>query len=107
VTLPAAAGDDFELAVDVVLSLHWKPLWQAGNQVLPLAFHAFKGGSEEAAAAPLLNHVTRKIFSEDATYLRDALTALAIDDPDTPPAARVETGGGRRAAACPPRVRPR
>lgn len=84
VTLPAAARDDSELAVNVVLSLRWKPLWQAGNQVLPLAFHAFKGGSEEAAATLLLNHVTRNIFSEDATYLRDALTALAIDDPDTP-----------------------
>jgi hypothetical protein len=88
VTLPAAAGDDFELAVDVVLSLHWKPLWQAGNQVLPLAFHAFKGGGEEAAAALLLNHVPSNIFSKDATYLRDALTALASTTP-IPPAARV------------------
>ena len=67
-----------------MLSLHWKPLWQAGNLVLPLAFHAFKGGSEEAAATLLLNQVTRNIFSEDATYLRDALTAPAIDHPDTP-----------------------
>ncbi len=84
VTLPAAAPAAAELDADVVLSLHWKPLWQAGDHVLPLAFHAFKGGSEEAAATLLLNHVTRNIFSEDATYLRDALTALAIDNPDTP-----------------------
>lgn len=84
VTLPAAAHDAAGLGADVVLSLYWKPLWQAGDHVLPLAFHAFKGGSEEAAATLLLNHVTRNIFSEDATYLRDALTALAIDNPDTP-----------------------
>jgi DNA helicase II / ATP-dependent DNA helicase PcrA len=84
VTLPAAAKGDAELDVDVVLGLHWKPLWQAGDHVLPLAFHAFKGGSEEAAATLLLNHVTRNILSEDATYLREALTALAIRDPEVP-----------------------
>jgi DNA helicase-2/ATP-dependent DNA helicase PcrA len=75
-------GDDF--GADVVLGLFWKNLWQVGSRVLPLAFHAFKGGTEEAAATLLLNHVTRNIFSEDATYLRDALTALAIEDPDVP-----------------------
>ncbi len=80
VTLPAAA----EVGIDVVLGLHWKPLWQAGDHILPLAFHAFKGGSEEAAATLLLNHVTRNVLSEDATYLRDALTALAIEDPEIP-----------------------
>ena len=63
--LPAAAHDAAELDADVVLGLHWKPLWQAGDHVLPLAFHAFKGGSEEAAATLLLNHVTRNIFSEE------------------------------------------
>jgi DNA helicase-2/ATP-dependent DNA helicase PcrA len=70
--------------MDVVLGLFWKPLWEIGNQVLPLAFHAFKGGTEEAAATLLLNHLTRNVFSEDATYLRDALTALAIADLDVP-----------------------
>jgi DNA helicase-2/ATP-dependent DNA helicase PcrA len=84
VTLPTADQDADDLSVDVVLALHWKPLWQAGDHVLPLAFHAFKGGSEEAAAILLLNHVTRNILSEDATYLRDALTALAIEHPDVP-----------------------
>jgi DNA helicase-2/ATP-dependent DNA helicase PcrA len=84
VTLPAAGREEAELGVDVVLGLHWKPLWQAGDHVLPLAFHAFKGGSEEAAATLVLNHVTRNILSEDATYLRDAMTALAIEDPGVP-----------------------
>ena len=70
--------------MDVVLGLFWKPLWEIGEQVLPLAYHSFKGGTEEAAATLLLNHLTRNIFSEDATYLGDALSALAIDDPDVP-----------------------
>lgn len=89
VTLPARTGGSAP-GVDVVLALRWKPLWEAGDQVLPLAFHAFKGGSEEAAATLLLNHLTRNVFGEDATYLSDALTALAIADPDTP--RRLEPG---------------
>ena len=68
----------------MVLSLWWKGLWELGSGVLPLALHAFKGGNEEAAATLLLNHVTRSIFSLDATYLNDALTALAITDRDVP-----------------------
>lgn len=70
--------------VDVVLALMWKPLWDLGGAVLPLAFHGFKGGTEEAAAILLLNHVTRNILSLDATYLNDALTALGISDRDVP-----------------------
>jgi DNA helicase-2/ATP-dependent DNA helicase PcrA len=84
VILPSDRREGADCGVDVVLGLFWKPLWEAGNNVLPLAFHAFKGGSEEAAATLLLNHLTRNILSEDATYLRDALTALAIEDPDVP-----------------------
>jgi DNA helicase-2/ATP-dependent DNA helicase PcrA len=84
VTLPSDGPLGADLAVDVVLGLFWKNLWEVGSKVLPLAFHAFKGGSEEAAATLLLNHLTRNIFSEDATYLRDALTALAIEDADVP-----------------------
>jgi DNA helicase-2/ATP-dependent DNA helicase PcrA len=84
VTLPvrdhAGGLDD----IDVVLALMWKPVWDLGGGVLPLAFHAFKGGAEEAAATLLLNHVTRNIFNLDATYLNDALTALAITDRDVP-----------------------
>ena len=82
--LPVDASNGRESDVDVVLALFWKPLWEIGPEVLPLAFHAFKGGIEEAAATLLLNHVTRHVFSEDATYLRDALTALAIIDQDVP-----------------------
>jgi DNA helicase-2/ATP-dependent DNA helicase PcrA len=70
--------------LDVVLALWWKALWELGPGVLPLAFHAFKGGHEEAAATLLLNHATRNIFSLDATYLNDALTALAITDREVP-----------------------
>jgi DNA helicase-2/ATP-dependent DNA helicase PcrA len=75
---PASGVED----LDVVLALWWKNLWDLGAGVLPLAFHAFKGGYEEAAATLLLNHVTRNIFDLDATYLTDALTALAIQDRD-------------------------
>ncbi|MDO8148741.1 UvrD-helicase domain-containing protein [Isoptericola sp. b515] len=64
--------------LDVVLGLTWKELWDLGGSVLPLAFHGFKGGFEEAAATLLLDYVTRTVLDERATYLRDALTALAI-----------------------------
>ena len=84
VDLPVRGHDRGLGDVDVVLSLMWKPLWELGGGVLPLAFHAFKGGTEEAAATLLLNHLTRSIFSLDATYLIDALTALAIADRDVP-----------------------
>lgn len=70
--------------LDVVLALWWKELWELGSGVLPLAFHSFKGGYEEAAATLLLNHVTRNIFDLDATYLNDALTALNVQDRDVP-----------------------
>jgi DNA helicase II / ATP-dependent DNA helicase PcrA len=84
VTLPTNEPGGVDPGIDVVLGLFWKPLWEIGNHVLPLAFHAFKGGTEEAAATLLLNQLTRNVLSEDATYLRDALTALAITDPDVP-----------------------
>ena len=73
-----------DVGVDVVLALFWKPLWEVGQQVMPVAFHSFKGGNEEAAATLVLNHVTRKVFSEDATYLGAALSCLAITDPEIP-----------------------
>ena len=63
---------------DVVLSLLWAPLWKLGPSVLPIGFQSFKGGPEEAAAILVLNHVTKRIFSTEATYLREALTSLAI-----------------------------
>ncbi|WP_143073484.1 UvrD-helicase domain-containing protein [Actinokineospora terrae] len=69
-------------AVDVVLAVTWKQLWAAGERILPLAFQSFKGGSEEAAATLLLNHVTSTVFGRQATYLTEALLALGIDDPD-------------------------
>lgn len=70
--------------LDVAIALFWKDLWAMGGGVLPLAYHSFKGGYEEAAATLLLNYVTRNIFNLDATYLGDALTALNIQDRDVP-----------------------
>jgi DNA helicase-2/ATP-dependent DNA helicase PcrA len=84
ITLPAQDHAQGLGDVDVVLALMWKQLWELGGGVLPLAFHGFKGGNEEAAATLLLNHVTRNILNLDATYLNDALTALAIQDRDLP-----------------------
>lgn len=81
-TLDITGGIDSR--IDVVLALTWKQGWAVGDHVLPLAFQAFKGGHEEAAATLLLNHVTRNVLSENATYLADALTALAILDQDVP-----------------------
>lgn len=99
--MPAAGVGD----LDVVLALWWKSLWELGAGVLPLAFQAFKGGFEEAAAILLLNHVTRSVLDLDATYLNDALTALAIPDrevprllePDLQRVAETLRGGGKRA----------
>lgn len=71
-------------SIDVAIALIWKDLWAMGGTVLPLAYHSFKGGYEEAAATLLLNHVTRSIFDLNATYLGDALTALNIEDRDVP-----------------------
>lgn len=79
VVLPTGSED-----LDVVLALKWKGLWEIGPTVLPLAFHGFKGGYEEAAATLLLNHVTRNVLDLDATYLNDALTALNVQDRDVP-----------------------
>jgi DNA helicase II / ATP-dependent DNA helicase PcrA len=83
-SLPVTSHETDLAGLDVVLALRWKGLWDLGPGVLPLAFHAFKGGHEEAAATLLLNHVTRSIFSLDATYLNNAMTALAITDHDVP-----------------------
>jgi DNA helicase-2/ATP-dependent DNA helicase PcrA len=84
VTLSEQANTPGTQNVDVWLSREWKPLWEAGDYILPLAFGSFKGTYEEAAATLLLNQLTRSVLNEDATYLRDALTALAISDPDAP-----------------------
>ncbi|MEA5052464.1 UvrD-helicase domain-containing protein [Granulicoccus phenolivorans] len=79
VTLPIDSDD-----IDVAIALYWKDLWAVGGGVLPLAYHSFKGGYEEAAATLLLNHATRNILDLDATYLGDALAALNIQDRDIP-----------------------
>ena len=79
VILPTDPAD-----LDVAIALFWKDLWAIGGGVLPLAYHSFKGGYEEAAATILLNHVTRNVLDLDATYLGDALTALNIEDSDVP-----------------------
>lgn len=77
ITLPSAPVHD----VDVVLACFWKQLWETSSRVLPLAFGSAKGNNPEAAATLLLNHLTRTVFGEGATYLADALTTLGIDDP--------------------------
>ncbi len=79
VVLPVATGDQLG-SLDVVLSLWWAPLWELGPGVLPIGFQSFKGGPEEAAAILVLNHVTKSLFSTEATYLNEAVTSLSIDD---------------------------
>lgn len=73
-----------EEAVDVALSSTWKPLWNLGDEVLPLAFGSFKGGYEEAGATLLLHYFAMRTVNEPATYLRDALRALAIIEVNLP-----------------------
>ncbi|GGB26240.1 hypothetical protein GCM10011492_15540 [Flexivirga endophytica] len=81
VTLPVVLSADVP-CLDVVLSLRWAPLWNLGPGVLPIGFQSFKGGPEEAAAILVLNHVTTSIFGTEATYVKDAVTSLSIDDED-------------------------
>jgi DNA helicase-2/ATP-dependent DNA helicase PcrA len=83
VTLPADPNNG-RGSVDVVLACWWQHLWDVGPHVLPLAHGSAKGNPPEAAATLLLNHLTRIVFNEDATYLADALTTLRITDPETP-----------------------
>lgn len=66
--------------LQVVLALEWKPLWDLSDAILPLAFASFKGTAEEAAATLLLNHMTRTALGLQATYLSEAMTALAITE---------------------------
>ncbi|MCF7552259.1 UvrD-helicase domain-containing protein [Pseudonocardia sp. WMMC193] len=84
VSLERSDDGGISAKIDVALGVLWKDIWDVGAHVLPLAFHAPKGSSEEAAATILLNHVVRGVMGEDATYLGDALTTLAISDPDIP-----------------------
>lgn len=79
VTLPRIGGEHVA-DLNIVLASRWAPLWELGPRVLPIGFQSFKGGSEEAAAILVLNHVTRSLFSTDAIYLKEAVTALAIVD---------------------------
>ncbi len=83
VTLPTDSNSG-RGSVDVVLACWWQHLWDVGPHVLPMAYGSAKGNPPEAAATLLLNHLTRSVFGEDATYLADALTTLRIADPETP-----------------------
>ncbi len=45
VELPTVDLANGMAGLDVVLSLWWRPLWELGPGVLPLAFHSFKGAT--------------------------------------------------------------
>ncbi|MFE0808822.1 UvrD-helicase domain-containing protein [Streptomyces sp. NPDC058848] len=75
VTLPQGRAED----MDVVLSLQWKTLWSSGPHVLPLAYGSATGQVHEAACTLLLSEVTKQKFGVDATFHKEALTALGID----------------------------
>ncbi|WP_143547558.1 UvrD-helicase domain-containing protein [Rhodococcus sp. ACPA4] len=85
--IPALAAAEVS-GCDAVLALNWKPLWELSESVLPFAFQSFRGTHEEAAATLVLSHVTRTVFGTDATYLREALTSLAITDDQVLPSLR-------------------
>ncbi|MFB7559214.1 3'-5' exonuclease [Streptomyces brevispora] len=65
--------------MDVLLALQWKPLWEVGSHVLPLAYGSAKGHIHEAACTLLLSELTQRAFGENATFYNDALTTLGID----------------------------
>lgn len=75
VSLPEGQAEN----MDVLLALRWKPLWEAGPHVLPLAYGSTKGHIHEAACTLLLSEVTQRMFGENATFHSDALTTLGID----------------------------
>ncbi|MFJ6861744.1 UvrD-helicase domain-containing protein [Streptomyces werraensis] len=75
VTLTEGHADD----MDVLLALQWKPLWEAGPHVLPLAYGSTTGHIHEAACTLLLSELTQRTFGENATFHNDALTTLGID----------------------------
>lgn len=103
VAIEIAESDE---VVDVALSSTWKPLWDLGEEVLPLAFGSFKGGYEEAGATLLLHYFALRTVNESATYLRDALRALAITELDLPSIDRqLESTLNRLRAATPAATR--
>lgn len=65
--------------MDVVLATHWKPLWLAPSNVLPLAFSSARWNIPEAGATLLLDFLTRSLFSTPAATRDDALATLRID----------------------------
>ncbi|MFF4088900.1 UvrD-helicase domain-containing protein [Streptomyces nigra] len=75
VTLPPGQATD----TDVLLALQWSHLWDAGPQVLPLAFSSKTGQAQEAASTLLLSELTQRTFGDHATFHNDALTTLAVD----------------------------
>jgi DNA helicase-2/ATP-dependent DNA helicase PcrA len=76
VMLPAADG------ADAVLGTAWRPLWQAGVNVLPLALGGFRGGVAEAVETVFLNHLTQNAFGMGAVFLGDACSTLGINGSD-------------------------
>ncbi|MEV6781938.1 UvrD-helicase domain-containing protein [Streptomyces sp. NPDC051098] len=66
-------------AVDVLIALQWKYLWEVDSDVLPLAFKSATGNVQEAACTLLLSEITQRAFAENATFHGDALTTLGID----------------------------
>lgn len=75
VTIPSRQAEK----TDVLLALQWKPLWEAGSHVLPLAYGSTTGQIHEAACTLLLSELTQRAFGENATFYNDALTTLGID----------------------------
>ncbi|MEV8547912.1 UvrD-helicase domain-containing protein [Streptomyces sp. NPDC051572] len=64
---------------DVLLALQWSFLWDAGPQILPLAYSSSTGQPQEAACTLLLSELTRRTFGDHATFHNDALITLGID----------------------------
>jgi DNA helicase-2/ATP-dependent DNA helicase PcrA len=70
--------DDEASAADVVLASRWAYLWDAGSEVLPVAFAPGHNDEGKAAATILLNQVTRNTFQLAAASLGESLRVLGI-----------------------------
>lgn len=72
--LPAVSSND----VDVALSGMWRTLWNAGDNILPLAFRNVNNDSD-AAILLLLDVVTRSRLGEQAHGRDNAIAKLKLD----------------------------
>lgn len=67
-------------AADVVLGHEWKALWEADEQILPLAFGSARADLPYAGATLVLSHLTLNRFGLPSPFVRDARITLRLTE---------------------------